>query len=125
MSFTLTINCESIATLFLGFSPLVKHSFERWGELLNGFSKGEGFVRSIMLLHAPFTGLIYFEEKKNNLLTKSDGNFSVNEIFDFTIKRVCFKWRNCFSAKSFTNRKFLPLRYMDVIFEDIKILLFY
>ena len=53
-----------------------------------------GFVQSIMLLHAPFTGLIYFEEKKINLLTKSDGNFSLSKIFDFTIKRVCYKQRN-------------------------------
>ena len=89
MSFTLTINCENIATLFLGFSPLVKHLFERWGKLLNGFSKGEGFVRSIMLLHTPFTGLMYFEEKKINLLTKSDGNFSLSRIVDFAIKRFC------------------------------------
>ena len=44
-----------------------------------------------MLLHAPFTGLIYFEEKKINLLTKSDGNFFLGEIFDFAIKRACYK----------------------------------
>ena len=82
----------------------MKHSFEGWGEfLLNVVSKGEGFVRSIMLLRAPFAGLIYFEEKKINLLTKSDENFSLNEIFDFAIKRVCYKWRICFSAKSFSN----------------------
>ena len=95
-----------------------------WGEfLLNDFSKREGFIQSVMLLHALFTGLIYFEEKKVNLLTKSDGNLSLSEIFVFAIKWVCYKWRNCFSAKSFTNREFLPVRYMDVrfILEDIKI----
>ena len=103
MCFTLTILWKH--TLFLGFSLLVKHSFERWREfLLNIFSKGERFVPNIMLLHAFFTGLIYFEEKKINLLTKSDGNFSLSEIFDFAIKRVSYKWRNCFSAKSFTDR---------------------
>ena len=59
--------------------------------MLNVASKGEGFVRSIMLLRAPFTGLIHFEDKKINLLTKSDENFSLNEIFDFAIKRVCYK----------------------------------
>ena len=65
-----------------------------------------GFVQSIMLLHAPFTGLIYFEQKKINLLTKSDGNFSLNKIFDFTIKRVCYKQRNWFSVKSFITENF-------------------
>ena len=93
MYFTITILWRH--TLFLGFSVLVKHSFEGWEEfLLSVFSKGEGFLRSIMLLHALFTGLIYFEEKKINLLAKSEGNFSLNEIFDFAIKRVCYKWRN-------------------------------
>ena len=78
-----------------------------------------------MLLHELFTGLIYFEEKKINLLTKSDGNFFLGEIFDFTIKRACYKWRTCFSEKSFTDGEFLPLRYIDVrfILKDIKILL--
>ena len=52
------------------------------------FFKGEGFARSILPLHAFFTGFIYFEEKTINLLTKSEGNFSLNEIFDFAIKRV-------------------------------------
>ena len=57
--------------------------------MLNVCSKGEGFARSIMLLHALFTGLIYFEEKKkNNLLTKSDGFFSLGEFFNFAINRV-------------------------------------
>ena len=105
----------------------MKHSFERWREfLLNIFSKGEGFIRSMMLLHELFTGLICFEEKNVNLLTKNEGNFSLSEIFDFAIKRVCCKWQNCFSAKSFIDEEFLPLRYMDerFILEDIKILLF-
>ena len=46
--------------------------------------------------------------------------------FDFAIKWVCYKWWNCFSAKLFTNREILTLRYMNVriILEDIKILLF-
>ena len=70
----------------------MRHSFEGRGEfLLNVFSKREGFVRNIMLLHELFTGLIYFEEKKINLLTKSDGNFFLGEIFDFAIKRACYK----------------------------------
>ena len=61
--------------------------------------------------------------EKINLLSKSNGNLSLKKIFDFAIKWVCYKWRNCFSAKSFTNREFLPVRYMDVrfILEDIKI----
>ena len=59
--------------------------------MLDVFSKEEGFARSIMLLHALYTGLIYFEEKKINLLTKSDGNFFLSEIFNFAIKRVSYK----------------------------------
>ena len=58
-------------------SPIVKTLLkgkERFCSMF--FSKEEGFVQSIMLLHAPFTGLICFEEKKINLLTKSNGNFS-------------------------------------------------
>ena len=105
----------------------MKYSTEGREEfLLNALSKREGFVQSIMLLRASFTGLIYFEEKKINLLTKSDGNLSLSKIFDFAIKRVCYKWWNCFSAKLFTNREILTLRYMNVriILEDIKILLF-
>ena len=43
------------------------------------FSKGEGFVRSIMLLHALFTGLIYFEEER--VLTLSFEGYAIrNEI---------------------------------------------
>ena len=66
------------------------------------------------------------KRKKINLVTKSEGNFALSEIFDFAIKRVCYKWRNCFSAKSFTDGEFLPLRYMNTrfILEDIKMLLF-
>ena len=65
----------------------MKHSFEGRGELLlNAFSKRETFFQSIILLHAPFTGLIYFEEKKINLLSKSNGNLSLRNIFDFAIK---------------------------------------
>ena len=41
--------------------------------------------------HAPFTGLIYFEEKKINLLIKSNENFSLSEIFNFALKRVRYK----------------------------------
>ena len=59
--------------------------------MLDVFSKEEGSARSIMLLHALYTGLIYFEEKKINLLTKSDGNFFLSEIFNFAIKRVSYK----------------------------------
>ena len=77
----------NIAALFLGFFLLVKHSFEEREELLlNAFSKRERFVQSIILLHAPFTGLIYFEEKKINLLSKSNGNLSLRKIFDFALK---------------------------------------
>ena len=70
----------------------MKYSTEGREEfLLNALSKREGFVQSIMLLRTSFTGLIYFEEKKINLLTKSDGNLSLSKIFDFAIKRVCYK----------------------------------
>ena len=91
MCFTLTILWKYSYPLFQ-FFLLVKYSFEGWGEFLfDVFSKEEGFALSIMLLHALFTGLIYFEEKKINLLTKSDGNFFLSKIFDFAIKRVSYK----------------------------------
>ena len=65
----------------------MKHSTEGPGKfLLNALSKREGFVQSIMLLRTPFTGFIYFEEKKINLLTKSNGNLSLSKIFHFAIK---------------------------------------
>ena len=47
---------------------------------------------AFFLLHAPFTGFIYFEDKKINLLTKSAGNFSLSKIFDFAIKRLCYNY---------------------------------
>ena len=65
---------KTLATLFLGISLLVKHSFEGWEKiLLDVFSKKEGFVLSTMLLHAPFTGVIYFEEKKSTCWLKALG----------------------------------------------------
>ena len=126
MCFTLTILWKH--TLFLGFSLLAKHSFEGWVEfLLNVFFKRKG----VCLKHYAVTCTFYrfgilWREKKNNLVTKSEGNFFLNEILDFTVKRVCCKWRNCFSAKSFTDGEFLSLRYIDVrfILEDIKFFLF-
>ena len=41
------------------------------------FSKGEGFVQSIMLLHALFTGLIYFEEER--VLTLSFEEYTISD----------------------------------------------
>ena len=52
------------------------------------FLKGECFVQSILPFHAFFTGLVYFEEKTINFLTKSKGNFSLGKIFNFAINRV-------------------------------------
>ena len=58
-----------------------------------------------MSLQAYFKGLIYFEEKKIDLLTKSEGNLFLSKMSHFAIRRLS-KWPNCFSAKSFTDREF-------------------
>ena len=72
MCFILTILWKHSYTIFRVFSS--SEAFVRVRRVFAQciFKKG-GFVQSIMLLHATFTGLIYSEEKKINFLTRSDG----------------------------------------------------
>ena len=100
MCFTLTILWKY--TLFLGFSLLVKHSFEGWGEFsVNVFFQKERGLFEALCCYMHFLQVWYtLKRKKINLMTKSKGNCSLSKIFDFSVKRVYYRWRNCFYAKS-------------------------
>ena len=84
MCFNLTILWKH--TLFLGYSLLVQHLFEGWGEILLKafFQKERGLFEAVTCFYMHFLQIWYtMKRKKINLMTKSEGNFFLREIFDF------------------------------------------